>query len=69
MGKHYVDNKVLYQTLLDYKHLRLKAEEKGLKKKDKGYPPIPNYVGECLLQITGYLISLIFLTICLEKRW
>lgn len=55
MGKHYVDNKQLYQTLLDYKFLRQEAEKKGLGKKDKGYPPIPNYVGECLLQIANRL--------------
>ena len=28
MGKHYVDNKQLYQVLLDYKHDRLEAEKK-----------------------------------------
>jgi len=55
MGKHYVDNKQLYQVLLDYKFARVKAEKKGLKRGDKKYPPIPNYVGECLLQIANRL--------------
>ena len=36
MGKHYVDNKQLYQVLLDYKFARLEAE-----KKKKTPPPIP----------------------------
>ena len=50
MGKHYVDNKQLYQVLLDYKFARLEAE-----KKKKTPPPIPEYVGECLLQIANRL--------------
>ena len=50
MGKHYVDNKQLYQVLLDYKHDRLEAE-----KKKATPPPIPEYVGECLLQIANRL--------------
>jgi len=50
MGKHYVDNKQLYQVLLDYKFERLEAE-----KNNKPKPPIPNYVGECLLQIANRL--------------
>jgi DNA-directed RNA polymerase specialized sigma24 family protein len=50
MGKHYVDNKQLYQVLLDYKHARLAAE-----KKKSTPPPIPEYVGECLLQIANRL--------------
>jgi hypothetical protein len=48
--KHYVDNKQLYATLVEYRDKRLKAEEDG-----KPRPPIPNYVGECLLQIATRL--------------
>jgi|TARA_B100001093_G_C26788303_1_gene997738 hypothetical protein len=50
MGKHYVDNKELYRVLLEYKFDRLQAE-----KNNKPKPPIPNYVGECLLQIANRL--------------
>lgn len=50
MGKHYVDNKELYRVLLEYKFERLEAE-----KNNKPKPPIPNYVGECLLQIANRL--------------
>tara|TARA_B100000073_G_scaffold87520_2_gene68275 strand:+ start:2436 stop:3005 length:570 start_codon:yes stop_codon:yes gene_type:complete len=50
MGKHYVDNKQLYKVLVEYKEKRLKAEKAG-----KPAPPIPNYVGECLLQIANRL--------------
>lgn len=50
MGKHYVDNKELYKVLLKYKEDRLAAKKAGTSK-----PPIPNYVGECLLQIANRL--------------
>ena len=50
MGKHYVDNKELYRVLLEYKFERLEAEKNNTSK-----PPIPNYVGECLLQIANRL--------------
>lgn len=50
MGKHYVDNKQLYATLVEYRDKRLAAEAEG-----KPVPPIPNYVGECLLQIATRL--------------
>jgi len=48
--KHYVDNKQLYQAIIDYKHKVLEASEKGYPK-----PPIPNYVGECILMIATRL--------------
>lgn len=48
--KHYVDNKQLYATLVEYRDARLKAIEEGTK-----LPPIPNYIGECLLQIATRL--------------
>tara|TARA_Y100001973_G_C5206924_1_gene342150 strand:+ start:3289 stop:3861 length:573 start_codon:yes stop_codon:yes gene_type:complete len=50
MGKHYVDNKRLYAVLVQYKKDRTKAE-----KANKPIPPIPNYIGECLLQIANRL--------------
>ena len=48
--RHYVDNKRLYATLVEYRDKRLAAEEAGDPR-----PPIPNYVGECLLQIATRL--------------
>ena len=48
--KHYVDNKQLYATLVEYRDARLKAIKEGTK-----LPPIPNYIGECLLQIATRL--------------
>lgn len=50
MPKHYVDNKQLYAVLIQYKKQRLKA-----KRDKKSPPPIPPYVGECLLQIANRL--------------
>ena len=50
MGKHYVDNKRLYAVLVQYKKDRIRAE-----KAKKPVPPIPNYIGECLLQIANRL--------------
>lgn len=50
MTKHYVDNKQLYAVLVEYKKQRLQA-----KKDKKDPPPIPRYVGECLLQIATRL--------------
>lgn len=48
--KHYVDNKQLYATLVEYREKRLAAEADGSPR-----PPIPNYIGECLLQIATRL--------------
>lgn len=48
--KHYVDNKQLYKVLVEYKQARIANKQEG--KKD---PPIPNYVGHCLLQIATRL--------------
>jgi len=47
---HYVDNKKLYQAIIEYKQSVLEA-----KKQDKQKPPIPNYVGECILMIANRL--------------
>ena len=44
-GKHYVDNKELFRVLSDYKAALDNGEQ----------PPIPDYVGECLLQIATKL--------------
>lgn len=44
-GAHYVDNKKLYQVLVEYKRALNNGE----------FPSIPDYVGECLLQIATKL--------------
>lgn len=50
MSNHYVDNKQLYSVLVEYKAARTDAQERGLPA-----PPIPEYVGACLLQIANRL--------------
>jgi DNA-directed RNA polymerase specialized sigma24 family protein len=47
---HYVDNKQLYAVIVEYKNQFELAE---LHNQDP--PPIPNYVGECILQIAKRL--------------
>lgn len=47
---HYVDNKKLYEAIIEYKQNVLEA-----KKAEKEKPPIPNYVGECILMIATRL--------------
>jgi hypothetical protein len=43
---HYVDNKKLYECIVEYKTQAILA-----KKNKQEKPPIPNYVGECILMI------------------
>lgn len=50
MATHYVDNKQLYFTIIDYKS---RVEE--AKKQNKPKPVIPDYVGLCILQIANRL--------------
>ena len=47
---HYVNNKTLYTEMVKYKTAVIDAREAG-----KPPPPIPNYVGECLLLIANRL--------------
>lgn len=49
-GKHYVDNKKLYEAIIEYKHNVLEASKNNELK-----PQIPNYVGECILMIATRL--------------
>lgn len=49
-NNHYVNNKTLYTEMVKYKTAVNDAKEKGLPP-----PPIPNYVGECLLLIGNRL--------------
>lgn len=52
---HYVDNAKFYQALIDYKVLTNAAKEKGLTKKDPGWPRVPEYIGECFVKIAQHL--------------
>lgn len=47
---HYVDNKKLYQAIVEYKQLVLDKEAAGQPK-----PPIPSYIGHCMLMIASRL--------------
>ena len=47
---HYVDNKKLYQAIVEYRKVVKECEEAG-----KERPPIPRYVGECMLLIAKRL--------------
>jgi DNA-directed RNA polymerase specialized sigma24 family protein len=49
-GKHYIDNKLFYTVMLQYKNDVNHAKEHGLPN-----PPIPPYVGECLFKIATRL--------------
>lgn len=50
MATHYVDNKQLFQVIVEYK-----ASVAEAKANDKSKPIIPNYVGECILLIARRL--------------
>jgi DNA-directed RNA polymerase specialized sigma24 family protein len=50
MATHYVDNKQLYAVIIDYKTRVAQAEATNT-----APPQIPNYVGECILQIAKRL--------------
>lgn len=47
---HYVDNKKLYQAIVEYRKVIKECELEG-----KDRPPIPRYVGECMLLIAKRL--------------
>lgn len=50
MSNHYVDNKKLYASIVEYRQAVLDSKEKGLPR-----PQIPNYVGHCILMIANRL--------------
>ena len=52
MAKHYVDNKKLFTVLVQYKEDVEDRANKGLEP-----PPIPEYIGVCILQIANRLSS------------
>ena len=47
---HYVDNKKFLQAMVEYRNLRIKAEEESTKR-----PQVTNYIGECYLKIANHL--------------
>lgn len=47
---HYVDNKKLYQAIVEYRKVVREYEEAG-----KERPPIPSYIGHCMLMIANRL--------------
>lgn len=47
---HYVDNKKLYQAIVEYRKIVREKEEQGLER-----PPIPSYIGHCMLMIAQRL--------------
>ncbi len=50
--QHYVNNKALYEAILEYKKKVKESEQKGLDK-----PRIPEYVGECISKIAEKLAT------------
>ena len=50
MATHYVDNKQLYAVMVEYRSKLEQSRREGTKK-----PPIPDYVGACILQIAKRL--------------
>ena len=49
-ANHYVDNKKLFDALVVYKQACVAADAEG-----KQFPPIPPYVGECVMKIATHL--------------
>lgn len=50
MATHYVDNKKLYEVIIDFKQRCVEA-----KKAEQEKPIIPNYVGQCIMMIATRL--------------
>jgi hypothetical protein len=50
MANHYVNNKTLCDALVEYRDKVIESKQNNTKK-----PPIPNYVGECILLIANRL--------------
>jgi len=52
MSKNYVNNAEFLEAIISYKEVCRKAESEG-----KNKPQIPNYIGDCILQISRRLSS------------
>jgi hypothetical protein len=49
-GEHYVDNRKLFESMIEFKEKCRLAKES-----DKERPPVSNYIGECFLKIATHL--------------
>lgn len=49
---HYVDNKKLYQAIVEYRKICREKDEEGVNR-----PPIPTYIGHCMLMIANRLAT------------
>lgn len=52
---NFIDNKEFYAAIVEYRKKVDAAKEKGLTKKDEGWPRIPGYIGKCFLDIAEHL--------------
>lgn len=52
---NFIDNKEFYTAIVEYRKKVDAAKEKGLTKKDEGWPRIPRYIGKCFLDIAEHL--------------
>jgi hypothetical protein len=52
---NFIDNKEFYAAIVEYRKKVDAAKEKGLTKKDEGWPRIPAYIGKCFLDIAEHL--------------
>ena len=52
---NFIDNKEFYAAIVEYRKKVDVAKEKGLTKKDEGWPRIPRYIGKCFLDIAEHL--------------
>ena len=52
---NFIDNKEFYAAIVEYRKKVDDAKEKGLTKKDEGWPRIPRYIGKCFLDIAEHL--------------
>ena len=52
---NFIDNKEFYTAIVEYRKKVDVAKEKGLTKKDEGWPRIPRYIGKCFLDIAEHL--------------
>lgn len=48
--EHYVDNKKLYQAMVEYKDAIKEADESGDPR-----PPVTSYIGDCIMKIATHL--------------
>ena len=52
---NFIDNKEFYAAFVKYIDTVNIAKDKGLKRGDEGFPPVPHYIGKCFLDIAEHL--------------